>query len=126
MTQIHNLVYQTLVYIGGILCENITINSINTTSRIPIGNLTCFTPPYETLRRSSETPSETEYESVRSRAKRIAETEEKQNLFGVKVKIGNFEKQIGKIEFQEKGFNMLYLYIGAGTIFSDAIYGPIP
>ena len=53
---------------------------------------------------------------VNTRPKRaLGGTQVHDNLLKTNIAIGDYKLELGTVEYVEKGFNMLYVYVGAGT-----------
>ena len=50
------------------------------------------------------------------RTKRALLGDHETDRFAVKMKIGLYEHKLGSIVYVEKGFQMIYIYIGAGEL----------
>ena len=50
------------------------------------------------------------------RTKRALLGSQETDRFPVKLKIGSYEQKLGWLAYVEKGFQMLYIYVGAGEL----------
>lgn len=109
MTQIHRFGDQVMIMIGKLPCHNATVHVIDDSDG-QLGRFVCVVPTVEEVKASINHPP------PEGRTKRALLGDQETDRFPVKMKIGLYEDSLGTIAYVEKGFQMLWIYIGAGVV----------